>query len=196
MGPERTSTLCEIVSVIKKCIFIFLLVALACTLILGKLQRDVDTFSVTKHELLNELSSRESIPENYSLEWVDWIESDDSALVCAIANSKNGLSPLYYALEFAKIDEKYIYVRSYDLQKQREDSFYLHWENGFVFLSNNPDNKFLQIDFFNFSNKIESLSIEIKENPCIYYIDLYDFAAKYHLNPNNPGVVFKYSFQK
>jgi hypothetical protein len=86
--------------------------------------------------------------------------------MCAMTGNENQ-GYQYFAAEFRQKENKYEFVHSYKLYNRGIDMYSLIWAEGYVFISNNENSKYLQILLPNGEQLIT-----IGEVPFVYYFDL------------------------
>ncbi len=116
--------------------------------------------------MLQIIAEEEGISDKLLMQIIGTVELGDTLLMCAMSGNENQ-GYQYFAAEFKQKENKYEFIHSYKLYKRGIDMYSLLWDEGYVFLSNNENCKYLQIIL----PSGEQL-ITIDEVPFVYYLDL------------------------
>ncbi|MDF2905278.1 MAG: hypothetical protein K0R34_599 [Herbinix sp.] len=132
--------------------------------------------------------AREEIPiadaDTIDIQIIGRIDKEKSSLVCFMTgNEYQGHS--YFPIEFMiNKREKYEFFKVYKMMKRGMDIYVEQWNDGYIFIVNNPTCKYIQIELENGERQL----VEVGEFPFIFYFD--SISMQYNFLDTNGNALY------
>lgn len=151
----------------KKHATIVMLVILIGAVFLSQLLLAPNSIPIDDEEILRLIRRKENISDNSSLTIIgNYYDENEHRLLCVVETGE--LFSAYYAFEFGA--HKYTSYNKRLLTPRGDNMYTLEWDHGYVFISDNPNNKSIEIHFLNTDS--DEIRIDVLNHPFCYYLDL------------------------